>query len=554
MRITWEASSGQITGYKLQLIPMLAGSKRQELYVGPNVTFVNARDLSPETEYQINLFALKGLTPSEPVMVMETTQPVKVSLECSLGVDVQADVVLLVDGSYSIGLSNFAKVRGFLEVLVKSFHIGPRKIQISLVQYSRDPYTEFALNTHHNLDAVLKAVRNFPYRGGSTNTGKAMTYVREKIFVPSKGARLNVPRVMILITDGKSSDAFKDPATQLRTSGVEIFAVGVKDAVRSELESIANSPAETHVYTVEDFDAFQRISTELTQQICLRIEQELRAIKMRSLVSPRDLEFSEVTSRSFRTSWSTDSADVQSFLVKYGAASGGDEITISVPAETTSIVLTNLIPLTKYNVSVLSQYDKGDSFPLKGSETTLEEQGTPHSLRVSEETMDSFRVTWGAAPGNVVWYRLSYYPIGGGDTKETSIPGSETTVVLPELLPSTTYRVSVAAEYQSGVGGEMQIDGTTKEARGSPRDLQVSDFTVSSMRLSWVAAPGRVLQYRIAFRPSAGGEGKEISAKGSATTALLKNLLPSTEYDLSVSARYSSGLGEPLAGKGTTLE
>uniref|UniRef100_A0A8C4X3U6 VWFA domain-containing protein n=1 Tax=Erpetoichthys calabaricus TaxID=27687 RepID=A0A8C4X3U6_ERPCA len=199
-------------------------------------------------------------------------------LQCTLGVDVQADVVLLVDGSYSIGLTNFAKVRAFLEVLVKSFEIGPNKVQISLVQYSRDPYTEFALNTHQSIDAVLKAVRSFPYRGGSTNTGKAMTYVREKIFVASRGARINVPRVMILITDGKSSDAFKDPATRLRNTDVEIFAVGVKDAVRSELEAIANPPADTHVYTVEDFDAFQRISTELTQSICLRIEQELYAI------------------------------------------------------------------------------------------------------------------------------------------------------------------------------------------------------------------------------------------------------------------------------------
>lgn len=196
--------------------------------------------------------------------------------------DVQADVVLLVDGSYSIGLANFAKVRAFLEYLVNSFDIGPEKVQISLVQYSRDPHTEFYLNTHHNLDAVIKAVRTFPYRGGSTNTGKAMTYVREKIFVPNRGARPNVPRVTILITDGKSSDAFKDPATRLRNSDVEIFAVGVKDAVRSELEAIANPPAETHVYTVEDFDAFQRISKELTQSICLRIEQELLKIKQRS--------------------------------------------------------------------------------------------------------------------------------------------------------------------------------------------------------------------------------------------------------------------------------
>lgn len=195
--------------------------------------------------------------------------------------DVQADVVLLVDGSYSIGLANFAKVRAFLEVLVNTFDIGIDKVQISLVQYSRDPHPEFYLNTHHDLNAVVKAVRTFPYRGGSTNTGRAMTYVRDKIFQSSKGARTNVPRVTILITDGKSSDAFHDPASKLKKADVEIFAVGVKDAVRTELEAIANEPAETHVYTVEDFDAFQRISKELTQSICLRIEQELRNIQQR---------------------------------------------------------------------------------------------------------------------------------------------------------------------------------------------------------------------------------------------------------------------------------
>jgi len=196
-------------------------------------------------------------------------------------VDVQADVVLLVDGSYSIGLANFAKVRAFLEVLVTTFDIGQDKVQISLVQYSRDPHTEFYLNTHQDLNAMVKAVRTFPYRGGSTNTGRAMNYVREKIFQTSRGARPNVPRVNILLTDGKSSDAFQEPATRLRSADVEIFAVGVKNAVRTELEAIANEPADTHVYTVEDFDAFQRISKELTQSICLRIEQEHSVINQR---------------------------------------------------------------------------------------------------------------------------------------------------------------------------------------------------------------------------------------------------------------------------------
>jgi len=79
MRMTWDASLGEITGYKLTLSPMLAGMKRQVLYIGPTQTSINVRDLSPETEYEISLFALKGLSPSEAILAMEKTQPVKVS-------------------------------------------------------------------------------------------------------------------------------------------------------------------------------------------------------------------------------------------------------------------------------------------------------------------------------------------------------------------------------------------------------------------------------------------------------------------------------------------
>uniref|UniRef100_A0A4W6EXA2 Collagen type XII alpha 1 chain n=1 Tax=Lates calcarifer TaxID=8187 RepID=A0A4W6EXA2_LATCA len=557
VRVTWDASIGEVTGYKVQMIPMMTGSKRQELYVGPAQTSVVVRDLSPDTEYQISVFALNGLTPSEPIVAMQKTEPVTVSVECSLGVDVQADVVLLVDGSYSIGLANFAKVRAFLEVLVNTFDIGPNKVQISLVQYSRDPHTEFYLNTHHDLAAVVKAVRTFPYRGGSTNTGRAMTYVREKIFQTNRGARTNVPRVNILITDGKSSDAFHEPATKLRNADVEIFAVGVKDAVRSELEAIANTPAETHVYTVEDFDAFQRISKELTQSICLRIEQESRKILQRQLVQPKALTFSEVGPRSFRASWEIDPSTVESFLVKFKPADDDDGhyVSMSVPGDTRTALLPHLTPVTRYEVNIYAEYDKGQSLPLTDYETTLEEQGPVRNLRVSEETTDSFRVSWQPAPGAVTRYRLTYEPVGDeGSRLETATDGAETTIVLQQLQPQTTYRVTVTPEYQSGPGVPLQTDGTTKEARGSPRDLRVFDETVSSMKVSWEPAPGKVLQYRVAYKPSAGGPRKEVIVKGDNTATLLKNLQPGTQYDVFVSARYSSGLGDALEGQGTTLE
>ncbi|KAF3850310.1 hypothetical protein F7725_020029 [Dissostichus mawsoni] len=458
LRLMWDASIGEVSGYKVQMIPMMAGSKRQELYVGPTQTQAVVRDLSPDTEYEISLFALNGLMPSEPLTLMQKTQLVKVSLECSLGVDVQADVVLLVDGSYSIGLANFAKVRAFLEVLVTSFDIGPDKVQISLVQYSRDPHTEFYLNTHHDQSAVVKAVRSFPYRGGSTNTGRAMTY----------GARPNVPRINILITDGKSSDAFHIPATNLRNADVEIFAVGVKDAVRRELEAIANEPAATHVYTIG--------------------------------------------SRSFRAAWEMDATDVESYLVRFRPVNGDDgHVSMSVPGETLTAVLPHLTPLTSYEVNVQAQYNKGNSFPVTGFETTLEERGSVQNLRVSEETTDSFRVSWQPAQGDVTRYKLTYEPVGDERSRlETTTAGRETAIVLQELQPKTKY------------------------PKGSPRDLRVFEETVSSMKVSWEPAPGSVQQYRVSYQPSAGGPRKEVAVKGDNRAALLKNLQPGTQYEISL--------------------
>lgn len=80
VRITWDPSTSQITGYRLQFIPMIAGGKQHVLSVGPQTTALNVKDLSPDTEYQINVYAMKGLTPSEPITIMEKTQQVKVQV------------------------------------------------------------------------------------------------------------------------------------------------------------------------------------------------------------------------------------------------------------------------------------------------------------------------------------------------------------------------------------------------------------------------------------------------------------------------------------------
>lgn len=92
------------------------------------------------------------------------------------------------------------------------------------------------------------------------------------------------------------------------------------------------------------------------------------------LLPPKSLTFSEVTSRSFRVTWVSETTDVLSFLLRFRPAAdvAGDYISMAVPGDTTTAILPYLTPLTTYEVDVIAQYEKGDSFPLTGEETTLE--------------------------------------------------------------------------------------------------------------------------------------------------------------------------------------
>ncbi|XP_062911509.1 collagen alpha-1(XII) chain isoform X1 [Mobula hypostoma] len=552
MKIIWDSSPGQITGYRLHLVPMVTGIKDHSVNVNADTRMVVVKDLTPNTTYQIKLYAMRGLTSSDPVMLMDKTKPMDVSVECTLDENAQADVVLLVDGSYSIGLSNFAKVKDFLGTLVKTFQVGPNRIQIGLVQYSRDAVTEFTLNKHSTLQDVVRAIRTFPYRGGSTNTGRAMTYVRDRIFVRESGARTNVPRVMVLITDGKSSDAFKLPAQRLRDIGVEVFAVGVKDAVFSELVAIATPPENTHVYQVDDFDSFQRVSTKLTQTLCLRIEEEVKAIRQRTFSSIKNLTTSEVTSRSFRVSWIAAGPDVVTYLLSYKMEAGGDTMSIQIPGDQTTSVLTDLLPDTPYLVSVVAMYSDGKSVPEHGRDTTLEEFGPPSNMEIFDETMDSFRVRWSPAPGNVLQYKLQYVPEFGGEIRETSVDGRMTETILQNLLPNTKYSVKVLARYRTLDGQPLAGEGTTKEERGSPRDLVTRNITPTTIDASWTPAPGNVQSYRITWKSLFGDDRGEKLVYSDTPYTTLDNLQPETKYQILVYATYASGEGDPLEGEQIT--
>uniref|UniRef100_A0A8C7E435 VWFA domain-containing protein n=1 Tax=Naja naja TaxID=35670 RepID=A0A8C7E435_NAJNA len=195
-----------------------------------------------------------------------------------------ADIVFMVDGSWSIGPKNFRIIQDFLYTLVNSFDIGKDKIQVGMIQYSDDPRNEFLLNFFHQKKDILKKIQNLNYKGGGTKTGKSLRFMLDEQFSEMAGSRHSegIPQIAVVITDGQSQDNFSGPAEEVKNAGIILYAIGIKDAILSELQEIASDPDEMHVYDVEDFvddiedlDQVQKIIVDIVE---VPVQQEYEAV------------------------------------------------------------------------------------------------------------------------------------------------------------------------------------------------------------------------------------------------------------------------------------
>ncbi|KAM3613790.1 uncharacterized protein V6R79_005100 [Siganus canaliculatus] len=194
-----------------------------------------------------------------------------------------ADIVFLVDGSSSIGIGSFQEVRHFLRTIINGLDIGPNKVRVGLAQYSNTPYQEFLLKDHMDKTSLLAAVDSFPYRTGGTETGKAIDFLLAQYFTEEAGSRAQqrVPQIAVVITDGDSADDVLAPARRLRQQGVIVFAIGVGQANLQELESIANRPKERFLFTIDSYQALQRLTEGLLQTVCISVEDQRQALAER---------------------------------------------------------------------------------------------------------------------------------------------------------------------------------------------------------------------------------------------------------------------------------
>ncbi|XP_039674204.1 collagen alpha-3(VI) chain-like [Perca fluviatilis] len=189
--------------------------------------------------------------------------------DCAQGLG--ADIYFLVDSSWSMGVENFKHIRQFLYSLIQSLHqVGGERFKFALVQYNTKPQTEFQLNSYPTTQGVLAHIKAMPYRGGGTQTGLGLDFLTRTHLTTASGSRAvdGVAQVVVVLTDGRSQDDVAEPAQVLWLAGVEVFAVGVQDAVDSELRDMASKPHDTHVFSVDSFLTLRDIIQDLVVGLC----------------------------------------------------------------------------------------------------------------------------------------------------------------------------------------------------------------------------------------------------------------------------------------------
>ncbi|XP_068190675.1 integrin alpha-1 [Antennarius striatus] len=193
----------------------------------------------------------------------------------------ELDIVIVLDGSNSI--YPWSSIVDFLQRFIQKIDIGPKLSQVGIVSYGETVTHRVNLSQFDNTPALLDFVKQLPQQTGfKTMTFLGIDTARKEAFMPERGARPGVKKVMVIVTDGESHD-FHDldrVIGECDNDNIERFGIAVlgdynrqnKSAEEvqkfiKEIESISSQPLRDHFFNVSDEFALLSIVDALGSRI-----------------------------------------------------------------------------------------------------------------------------------------------------------------------------------------------------------------------------------------------------------------------------------------------
>eukprot|EP01084_Bolivina_argentea_P111503 198914_1 len=193
-------------------------------------------------------------------------------IESSLGCVSNIDAVFLLDSSGSVGTDNFEIAKNWVIEFIKFFDESNNLMNTrfgvstfsSLADYSDNIY----LNEYSTITEYENKISNIIYDGGSTYLGDALINIGNNQFNENKGMRelsLGIPRLLIVLTDGISTDNVDTGVNSLLRLNLNIIAIGIAGYDINQLKDITD---QDKIYGIDTFTELSTIINSVLTQSC----------------------------------------------------------------------------------------------------------------------------------------------------------------------------------------------------------------------------------------------------------------------------------------------
>ena len=182
------------------------------------------------------------------------------------------DAVFLIDESGSIDSSDFESAKAFVRSLINAFpddKIGKNGSQFGLSVFDDGYRSVFYLRTHSLKSQYLAAINMVTQDEGGTELGAALTQILSDQFTEARGLRPEIeglPRILIVLTDGRSQDSVATPAANIRANNIVIYTIGIGGYDLDQLYQVASS--RSHVKLLDTFSDLDGFTATLTASTC----------------------------------------------------------------------------------------------------------------------------------------------------------------------------------------------------------------------------------------------------------------------------------------------
>jgi len=232
--------------------------------IDPTATACNSTEQARQCDY------CSGLAP-ENLSCGELPQP---SAECA---GKAVDIWLSVDGSGSVKLNNFNKMRAHIVSFLENLDIAADKMHVGVSQWAKSTRVEF--NFESDKIQVLSEVGPMQYMdelcSTCTRTGKGLNHAYNQIMA---NKRDNVPQILVTFTDGKAHDdgtgsmsnAVTPAMNKIKAANIKAFAIGIgAKTQQSQLDKFITNDGQAWRLAGDDaFDDLGDIINEVAATVC----------------------------------------------------------------------------------------------------------------------------------------------------------------------------------------------------------------------------------------------------------------------------------------------